>query len=113
VTPDSQSGYLLVSRQSVEPRGFAVSASRDAGSPGRHAAGGRAAAGRPAGRARATGTAAGSPAASSPAAGGWSLSKEKLDELLRRVRVAERVLAAAAAGGRADGSIARAAAGGQ
>ena len=32
--------------------------------------------------------------------------KEQLDELLRRVRVAERVLAAAAAGGRADGSVA-------
>ena len=35
-----------------------------------------------------------------------SARKEQLDELLRRVRVAERVLAAAAAGGRADGSVA-------
>ena len=41
-------------------------------------------------------------------AAGGVLSKEKLDELLRRVRVAERVLTAAAAGGRADGSVARA-----
>ena len=36
-----------------------------------------------------------------------SLPKEKLDELLRRVRVAERVLAAATSGGRTDGSAAR------
>lgn len=40
--------------------------------------------------------------------GAASLPKEKLDELLRRVRVAERVLAAATSGGRTDGSAARA-----
>ncbi len=54
--------------------------------------------------------------ASQEAAGGGgaedaagALTKAQLDELMRRVRVAERVLAAAAAGGRADGSTATAA----
>ena len=40
---------------------------------------------------------------------GGGASSAQLDELMRRVRVAERVLAVAAAGGRADGSSQRAA----